>query len=173
MNSLKMFKLHPSIELPKMATQGSACFDLQFQIANQTEYSIYLADNRFDRNRLFGNAEGGKRTITIFPNQRVLVPTGLILDIPKGYSVRVHARSSVAGKRGLVLANQQGVIDSDYTDELIVLLRNVSTVHTTIIEGERIAQAELVKNEVYTIEETSSRPGQKTDRVGGFGSTGV
>jgi dUTP pyrophosphatase len=103
----------------------------------------------------------------------VLVPTGLIFDIPEGFSLRIHARSGLSLKEGLVLANSEAVIDSDYVDEVFVLLYNRSSVGRTIRIGERIAQAELVESVQYTIKETKKQPTVKTDRTGGMGSTGV
>jgi dUTP pyrophosphatase len=107
------------------------------------------------------------------PGDRLMVPTGLIFDIPEGYSVRVHARSGLSLKQGLVLANSEGVIDSDYIEELFILVHNISDNGISIAHGDRIAQGELVVREAYTIGEISCHPGQKTDRVGGMGSTGV
>jgi dUTP pyrophosphatase len=101
-----------------------------------------------------------------------MAPTGLIMDIPEGYSVRLHPRSGNALKLGLVLANLEGVIDSDYFDELMVLLWNTTTNGLWINNESRIAQAEMVKQERYLIEETKEKPGKKTDREGGLGSTG-
>jgi dUTP pyrophosphatase len=102
-----------------------------------------------------------------------MVPTGLIMDIPKGYSVRLHARSGASLKQGLVLANAEGVIDSDYVQEVMVLVYNISGNAITIGSGDRIAQAELVKDSEYEIVETASRPMIKTNRTGGMGSTGI
>jgi dUTP pyrophosphatase len=107
------------------------------------------------------------------PGDRILVPTGMIFDIPEGYSVRVHARSGTSLKQGLVLVNSEGVIDSDYIDETFVLLTNTSENGITINSGDRIAQAEMVKKEDYVIWETTSKPLPKTTRAGGMGSTGV
>ena len=102
-----------------------------------------------------------------------MVPTGLILDIPIGYSVRLHPRSGLSLKQGLVLANAQGIIDSDYVEELFVLMYNMSDNVMTINNGDRICQGELIKTDKYTIEETLIQPKIKTDRKGGMGSTGV
>ena len=99
--------------------------------------------------------------------------TGLIIDIPKGYSVRVHARSGLSLKQGLVLANGEGVIDSDYVEEVMVLLHNVSENNITISNGDRIAQAELIKDVEYQVVDSAVRPGVKTSRTGGMGSTGI
>ena len=107
------------------------------------------------------------------PGDRILVPTGLIFDIPTGYSVRIHPRSGLSYKQGLVLANLEAVIDSDYVQETFVLLYNRSEVDHTINNGDRIAQAEMVKREEYILWEIFDAPTQKTDREGGLGSTGV
>lgn len=167
MTTLKIYKTFPGIELPKYATEQSACFDLSFQSMGKFEYSGYSGMNKkitrpFKEGRLYVNAE-----------DRIMVPTGLIFDIPKGYSVRVYARSGVSLKQGLTLVNAEGVIDSDYVEELYVLITNISTVGQWINPGDRIAQAELVKCEIAKIEEITTRPTVKTDRRGGMGSTGV
>ena len=108
----------------------------------------------------------------IYPGERALIPTGLILDIPTGYSVRLHVRSSMALKQGIALANSEGVIDSDYVEPTFVMLYNSSTSTVHILNGERICQGELVSMMDYTLDRIYAKPGSKTDRVGGFGSTG-
>lgn len=167
MNRLNVYKTHPDIVLPKFATKQSACFDLSFQAEGKATYTGYNAYNApFTRPLSTG-------TIRIMPGDRILVPTGLIFDIPKGYSVRIHPRSGLSYKQGLVLANLEAVIDSDYVQETFVLLTNNSEVDQTIVHGDRIAQAELVKQEEYVLWEIMEAPGQKTDRDGGLGSTGI
>lgn len=167
MNRLSIFRTHGDVVLPKFATKGSACFDLAFQAAGKVSYKGFSAFNApFTR-----DIHNGR--IIIMPRDRILVPTGLIFDIPEGFSVRIHARSGLSLKAGLVLANSEAVIDSDYIDETMVMLMNVSDNQQFINNGDRVAQAELVKKEEYTLWETYARPVQKTDRVGGLGSTGV
>ena len=166
MTVLKLYKTHPDVTLPSHQTKGSACFDLSFQHAGKGNINGYSSKNK-PVNRLL------KSNLTIAPGDRMLVPTGLIMDIPEGYSVRLHARSGMSLKQGLVLANAEGIIDSDYVEEVFVILWNISENSVTITSGDRIAQAELVKNEEYSVEQTPSRPMYKTSRIGGFGSTGV
>ena len=166
MNILKIFKTHPDITLPRHQTSESACFDIAFQRAGKSTIRGYSNTNKPVERLTDGS-------LTISPGDRMIVPTGLILDIPKGYSVRVHARSGLSVKQGLVLANAEGVIDSDYIDELYVILYNISINSVTIRDGDRIAQGELVKNEEYVIEQTPARPIPKTNRTGGLGSTGI
>lgn len=167
MNRLSLYKTHPDVTLPKFATKQSACFDLAFQAAGKTEYSGYNSFNApFTRPMSAG-------AIRIMPGDRILVPTGLIFDIPEGYSVRIHPRSGLSYKQGLILANLEAVIDADYIQETFVLLTNRSEVDITINNGDRVAQAEMVKCEEYVLWETHNAPTQKTDRSGGLGSTGI
>jgi dUTP pyrophosphatase len=166
MTTLKIWKTHPDIQIPKHQTSQSACFDLAFQSAGKNEYKGYS-----NLNKPFSRLMKG--SITIAPGDRVLVPTGCIMDIPQGYSVRIHARSGTSLKQGLVLGNAEGVIDSDYVEEVFVILWNISGNAVTINNGDRIAQAELVQNIEYTVEQTPARPLPKTERSGGFGSTGI
>lgn len=167
MLTLKMYKTAKEVTLPKFGTQQAACFDLAFQSYGKEEYSGYNNYNKaFTRPITDGK-------ITIMPGDRVMVPTGLIFDIPEGYSVRIHPRSGLSYKQGLVLANLEAVIDSDYVHETFVLLTNTTENPQTISNGDRVAQAELVPQLRYALEETQNQPGQKTDRIGGLGSTGV
>lgn len=167
MNRLSIYKTNPNIVLPKFATKQSACFDISFQAEGKATYTGFNAYNApFERSLSEGK-------IRLMPGDRVLVPTGLIFDIPNGYSVRIHPRSGLSYKQGLVLANLEAVIDSDYIQETFVLLTNNSQVDQTIQHGDRIAQAELVKKEEYVLWEIFEAPTQKTDRTGGLGSTGV
>lgn len=167
MNRLNIYKTHPDIVLPKFATKQAACFDLSFQSAGKTEYSGYNSFNAPFTRPISNGA------IRIMPGDRILVPTGLIFDIPERYSVRIHPRSGLSYKQGLVLANLEAVIDSDYIQETFVLLTNRSDVDITINNGDRIAQAEMIKSEEYVLWEIMEAPTQKTDRTGGLGSTGV
>lgn len=109
--------------------------------------------------------------ITIKPGESVFVPTGIAMEIPKGYAGLIYARSGLACKRGLAPANKVGVVDSDYRGEFMVVLHNHGNVAQEILHGERIAQ--LVITPVFTpgFEEVSEL--NYTDRAaGGFGSTG-
>lgn len=167
MNRLSIYRTHADVTLPKFATAGSACFDLAFQSAGKIEYSGFNKQNAPFTRRI---SEG---KIVLMPGDRILVPTGYIFDIPEKHSVRIHARSGLSLKQGLVLANSEAVIDSDYVEETMIMLTNISDNQLTISNGDRIAQAEMIKNEEYILWETQDRPVKKTERDGGLGSTGV
>ena len=166
METLKIYRTNPKVVLPKKQTEQSACFDLAFQGHGKATYEGYSSSNK-NFKRTMNNQ------IVIQPGDRVMVPTGLIMDIPKGYSVRLHARSGASLKQGLVLANAEGVIDADYVQEVMVLVYNISGNAITIHTGDRIAQGELVKDYDFEIVETVIRPILKSDRTGGMGSTGI
>ena len=165
---LGYFKLHDHAPTPQFSTKESCCFDLAFNAAGNREVKGY---NRFN-NTITRSLVDTNGALTIVNGDRLAVPTGLILQIPAGFSVRVHARSGMAFKQGLVLTNSEGVIDSDYFHELYVLLTNVSDTNIVIQHGDRIAQAEMVPVLTYDLNRVSDRPAQRTDRVGGLGSTG-
>ena len=168
---LKFYKMRVPVKSPKFGTEGSACFDISAWIEDGVPITVYRMDNL----KVFLEPEWHDEKIKfrIAPGDRVLVPTGLIFDIPDGHSVRLHTRSSVSLKKGLTMPNGEGIIDSDYYHQTFVMLYNSSADEVFIEDGERIAQGELIKNYDYTIEETEDVPEQKTSRVGGFGSTGV
>jgi dUTP pyrophosphatase len=107
------------------------------------------------------------------PGERAMVRTGLTFNLPSDYSLRIHPRSGMALKYGLTLANCEGVVDEDYTYETKLIVLNTNTQEPVkIYNRDRIAQAELVKYEQCKFAEIYEQPGLKTDRVGGFGSTG-
>ena len=109
--------------------------------------------------------------ITIQPGESVFVPTGLALEIPRGYAGLIYARSGLACKRGLAPANKVGVVDSDYRGEFMIVLHNHGSAVQTIAHGERIAQ--LVITPVFTPGFTEVEELTDTQRAGGgFGSNG-
>lgn len=110
--------------------------------------------------------------LTVQPLQRVLVPTGLAIELPCAETVAlVYARSGLSIKHGLCMANGVGVIDSDYRGELKVPMINLGTEAYTIAPGERVAQ--LCIAPVYTAAFVQADTLADTDRgAGGFGSTG-
>jgi len=172
---LKYFKLHDDVKDPVFSTKQSACFDVHAYLGHSKSCLIQY----YDSNNVKQNGVAMKDThldevksFKLKPGERALIPTGLIFDIPEGYSVRGHSRSGLALKEGLVLANGEAVIDSDYIQETFIILVNISDRILSISHGQKIAQLELVRLEGYTLTQTDVQPIQKTDRVGGFGSTG-
>ncbi len=110
--------------------------------------------------------------IELAPLQRVIVPTGLFLEIPVGYEVQVRPRSGLAAKHGITVLNSPGTIDADYRGELKVILVNLSSEAFTIEPAERIAQIVLARHECIEWEECGELSGSLRG-TGGFGSTGL
>ncbi len=113
-----------------------------------------------------------EEAITFAPLERVLVKTGLFVEIPLGYEMQVRPRSGLAFKKGITVLNSPGTIDADYRGEIGVLLVNLSSEPFVIEDGERIAQLVLASHEQAQWQEVDileeSNRGQ-----GGFGSTGT
>ena len=168
---MKIYKINPAAEIPAYATEGSACFDLRACFKGLDKIRAYNPLNR----ELFQpvKIQGGKLGIQSPPQYRVLVPTGLIFNLPKNTVMRIYARSGLALKEGLGMANGVAVIDSDYVEETFVMLLNGSDNVVFVADGDRVAQASLEEAKRLVLEETPNRPQQKTDRNGGLGSTGV
>lgn len=117
---------------------------------------------------LRANIEG---SIDIDPLCRVLIPTGIYIELPEGYEAQVRPRSGLALKHGITVLNTPGTIDADFRGEICVILVNLSNIPFTIASGTRIAQlvfAKYEQAELVEVEELNS-----TERgEGGFGHTG-
>ena len=110
--------------------------------------------------------------VTLKPMQRMLIPTGLFMEIPEGYEGQVRPRSGLAIKNGITVLNTPGTIDADYRGEVKIILINLSDTDFVINSGERVAQiifAKCEQMEVINVETLS-----ETERgAGGFGHTGT
>ena len=106
------------------------------------------------------------------PGKRILVPTGLVLELPQGWEGQVRPRSGLAIRHGICLLNSPGTIDSDYRGEVMVVLANLGSEPFAIRRGDRVAQ--LVVSPVSRVLVREASELTSTDRgSGGFGSTGV
>ena len=109
--------------------------------------------------------------IILSPLDRVIVKTGLFMELPVGFEAQVRPRSGLAAKKGITVLNAPGTIDADYRGEIGVILVNLSKEAFTINDGERIAQMVIAKHERAEWKEVEQL--EKTTRgEGGFGSTG-
>ena len=170
-NNMKVgiHKLNEKAKTPTYGTIHSACFDLYACIDEKVK--AYNAQNfKVELDTILDESDT-KRCVAVLPKQRALIGTGIVFDIPEDYSIRIHPRSGSSLKQGLILANCEAVIDSDYTEETFVMVHNISDNVIVIVDGDRIAQAELVKDLKVDFVD-AERPTSNT-RNGGFGSTGV
>ncbi len=135
---------HSPYPLPKYETEHSAGLDLRADIPEQ---------------------------LTLSSLQRVIVPTGLFIELPKGFEAQIRPRSGLAAKHGIGVVNSPGTIDSDYRGEIKVIIVNLSSEPFVLNPGERVAQMVIARHERVDwnqVEELS-----ETGRgAGGFGSTG-
>ncbi len=120
---------------------------------------------------LIAALDAGK-PLRLAPGARALIPTGLILELPKGAEAQVRPRSGLALRHGVTVLNSPGTIDSDYRGEVQVLLANLGEKTFAVARGERIAQLVVARVERARLVEhhTVSATGRG---AGGFGSTGV
>ena len=110
--------------------------------------------------------------IVIPPQERALIPTGLVIQLPAGYEAQVRPRSGLALKHGVTVLNAPGTVDADYRGEVQVLLVNLGAEPFTIPRGARIAQLVVAPvTRVEPVEQTSL--GATKRAAGGFGSTGI
>ena len=110
--------------------------------------------------------------ITLKPLGRILIKTGLFIELPEGYEAQVRPRSGLAYKKGVTVLNSPGTIDADYRGEIGVILINLSEEEFIIENGERVAQMVIAKHEQASwIEVETLDVSGRGD--GGFGSTGV
>ncbi len=109
--------------------------------------------------------------ITIKPLQRVLIPTGLYIELPIGFEAQIRPRSGLAFKHGIGIVNSPGTIDADYRGEVKVLLVNLSDTDFTINDGDRIAQMVVAKHETVNWQSVEEL-GETARGAGGYGHTG-
>jgi dUTP pyrophosphatase len=136
-----------SFELPFYATEGAAGADIRASLPE-------------------------KKSMIVRPGERVLVPTGLCMEIPLGYEIQVRPRSGLSLKSSLMVVNSPGTIDCDYRGEVNVIIGNFGKEDYVIEHGLRIAQlviSPVVQAKYFVADDLS----QTQRGTGGFGSTGT
>jgi len=109
--------------------------------------------------------------VTLRPLQRVLIPTGLYIQLPSGYECQIRPRSGLALKHGISIVNSPGTVDADYRGEIGIILINLSDTDFTVNDGDRIAQMVIKRYTSVDWEPVESL--DSTEREdGGFGHTG-
>jgi len=142
---------------------------MKINIINKSEHALPQYETAHAAGmdmRAFTDAE-----IVIKPLQRVLVPTGLHIELPVGYEAQIRPRSGLAYKHGISIVNSPGTIDADYRGEIKVLLVNLSDTDFVVNNGDRIAQMVIAKHETISWESVENL--NETARgEGGYGHTG-
>jgi dUTP pyrophosphatase len=142
--TVRIFRIDSSVSLPSYETAGAAGFDLAAGV-----------------------------DMTIAPGEVALVPTGLVIEVPPGHLLGVFARSSTPLKRGLMVANGVGVVDSDYcgpADEIKIEVLNFTPRPVRVRRGDRLAQGVIMP--IVRAEWQEEREMTRPTR-GGFGATGT
>ncbi|HWE27163.1 MAG TPA: dUTP diphosphatase [Polyangia bacterium] len=142
--SVRIQRLRPDAQLPKYMSDGAAGMDLAASLD---------AD------------------VTIAPQQRALVGTGLAIALPRGFEAQVRPRSGLAAKHGVTVLNAPGTIDEDYRGEIKIILVNHGDQPFVVKSGERIAQLVIARVERVVLDEQASLDGSARG-AGGFGHTG-
>ena len=109
--------------------------------------------------------------ITIAPQERVLIPTGLFIELPEHHEAQIRPRSGLALKHGITVLNSPGTIDADYRGEIKVLLINLGEEHFTIQGGDRIAQM-IIAPYIQAVFEPETNLSETERGAGGYGHTG-
>lgn len=134
-------------EIPSYATEQSAGVDLRASLDNPVD---------------------------IEPGGRATIPTGLFVELPRGFEAQVRPRSGLAAKHGITVLNSPGTIDADYRGEICVILANLSGTIYTVSDGDRIAQMVFARYERVSFLQVDGQ-GELSDTgrgAGGFGHTG-
>lgn len=143
---------------------------MQVRITNQSKHALpayqTIASAGMD---LRANLE---EAIIIKPLERLLIPTGLFIELPVGYEAQIRPRSGLAFKHGVTVLNSPGTIDADYRGEIKVLLVNISAEAFVVNDGERIAQMVVAAHEQVEWLEAEVLSGTQRG-AGGFGSSGT
>ena len=141
---IKLKKLDERAKIPEYKTPGSAGFDFEV-----------LED------------------MVIFPGETTFIPTGLAVEIPDGYEMRIRPRSGLSATTNLIIPNSPGTIDSDYRGEIGIILYNTGEKFGHYVNyGDRVAQGVIVPVVQVDIEEVNSLNETERDSQG-FGSTGI
>ena len=157
-------------ELTNEMEKYTPTMEVKYSKSNEDSVSpsyVYPTDSGFD---LYSTEE-----LYVGPLERILVPTGLHIDIPEGYEIQVRSKSGLALKQGLMVLNSPGTIDQGYTGEIQVIIFNTAKNEVTINKGQKIAQAVIcpvVCGKWVTFKKVENiEDKDRSDK--GFGSTGI
>ncbi len=109
--------------------------------------------------------------VSLEPMERILIPTGLFIELPQGHEAQIRPRSGLAIKQGLTLLNAPGTVDADYRGEIKIILVNLSREKQVIHPGDRIAQMIIARFERAGWDQVASLAVSNRGQ-GGFGHTG-
>lgn len=172
---VKIKKLNEEVKTPQYKTIDAACADLSAYFKHTPKEEFKYIPNReyvFKRISDYYDEKLEKVVldkINIAPGDRVIIPTGVFLELPKGYEAKIRNRSGLSFKEGLFVI--EGTIDADYRGELGIIVTNIGKEVVVVHNGDRIAQLKIQVAEQAEFEEVEDL--SDTERgEGGFGHTG-
>lgn len=168
--NIKVKLLNERAEVPHFAHSDDACFDMRIYINREESMPMVY----FQQQDAFIPAPGvmvADDVVCINPNQTVIFHTHLAFEIPVGYNMKMHVRSSIGIKKNIILSNATGVIDAGYRGEVRIALTNIGNNPVCLRDKDKVCQCEVVKTFDYDLVESDDLT--DTERgSGGIGSTG-
>lgn len=140
-------KIKSDYDLPEYSRDGDSGFDLRVRDIDIHYSNKEYINSKFitiNENSLY-DFQNKEYAFSFYPNDRILIKTGISVEIPKGYELQIRSRSGLTLKHGIIVLNGIGTIDSNYRGEIGVILYNSSNEIYDIHHGEKIAQAVLCK----------------------------
>ena len=153
---MKVFRLNEKATRPVFSNRKSPTFDIKACFDPNTKIKILNSLNK--ETFSLTKKANEKIVVHVYPQQRILIPTGLIFEVPADHTLKIYSSPEASNKRGLVLVNGIDMIKPDYVDEVFILLHNITDAVTTIEDGDYIAQAMLEKAVPCDITEVTERP---------------
>lgn len=142
---------------------------MKIRIVNRSGHKIPAYETRFSAG--MDLRASLKSPVIIKPLERMLIGTGLYIEVPEGYEAQVRPRSGLAIKNGITVLNSPGTIDADYRGEIGIILINLSGEEFVVNDGDRIAQMIIARHEQAELIEVEEL--KETERgAGGFGHSG-
>lgn len=173
MTTLHIKRLVPQAQLPARATELAAGLDVRACLHSNMLKVWREVERLCGKETVEHNEPVLRGTVTLYPGDRALIPTGLAMRPAPGYCIKFYPRSGLSLKQGLTLINAVGVGDEDYEQEYFVTLVNHSGAVQSIADGMRLCQLMVERVEPVEVIECDELPAVQSDRQGGFGSSGV
>ena len=174
-NTINIINKSP-FTLPEYATEGSAGMDLKLDLSQEIDRNLVIGEItiiKSDHTSINDKREATNpvKKVIIHPQTRIILNTGLYIQLPNGYEAQIRPRSGASFKKGYTVLNSPGTIDCDYTGQIGIIIGNFTDKSIELEHGERIAQMVISRYEKINWNIVESL--NKTERGdGGFGHTG-
>lgn len=160
---MKIFRLNERVERPKFSNRADPIFNVRAHLEPNSRVQILNALNK--ETFTLTKVVNGKTIVQVYPQQRMLIPTGLIFDVPVASVLKIYSHDETSFKKGLVLVNGINLIKHGYTEEAHIMIYNMSDAVTTIEDKEFIGQAILEKIVPYDITEVKEIPTEAVEET--------